>query len=80
METLLCVVSAPEGEVALVGFAHRRDQDDKKVMSLGGTRSSVYSTAWSPKNLWLFCGASYEGKLLFGSVPADEVAVLLDEI
>ena len=49
-------------------------------MSLGGTRSSVYSTAWSPKNLWLFCGASYEGELLFGSVPADEVAVLLDEI
>ena len=57
-----------------------KQQEDKKVMSLGGTRSSVYSTAWSPKNLWLFCGASYEGKLLFGSVPAEEVAVLLDEI
>lgn len=30
--------------------------------------------------MWLFCGASYEGKVLFGSVPADEINVLLDEI
>lgn len=30
--------------------------------------------------MWLFCGASYEGKLLFGSVPTDEIHVLLDEI
>ena len=80
MATLLGVVCATEGEVVLSLEFHRRQQEDKKVMSLGGTRSSVYSTAWSPKNLWLFCGASYEGKLLFGSVPADEVAVLLDEI
>ena len=80
METVLGIVGAIEGEVALGCRFDHRQQEDKKVMSLGGTRSSVYSTAWSPKNLWLFCGASYEGKLLFGSVPADEVAVLLDEI
>ena len=80
METLLSFVRATEREVGLWKEMHGRQQEDKKVMSLGGTRSSVYSTAWSHKNLWLFCGASYEGKLLFGSVPAEEVAVLLDEI
>ena len=57
-----------------------RKQEDKKIMSLGGTRTSIYSTSWSAKNLWLYCGASYDGKLLFGSVPMEEVAILLDEI
>ena len=80
METLLGFVRATEREVGLWKDMHGRQQEDKKVMSLGGPRSSVYSTAWSPTNLWLFGGASYEGKLLFGSVPAEEVAVLLDEI
>ena len=80
METLLCIFVSVERKVRLWDVCHCRQQDDKKVMSLGGTRSSVYSTAWSSKNLWLYCGASYEGKLLFGSVPADEVAILLDEI
>lgn len=80
METLLSFVRATEREVGLWEEMHGRQQEDKKVMSLGGTRSSVYSTAWSPKNLWLFCGASYEGKLLFGSVLPKRLAVLLDEI
>ena len=30
--------------------------------------------------MWLFCGASYEGKLLFGTVPNDEISTLLDEL
>lgn len=30
--------------------------------------------------MWLFCGVSYEGKLLFGSIPTDEIATMLDEI
>lgn len=47
---------------------------------LGGSRESIYSTAWSAKNMWLFCGASYEGKLLFGTVPNDEISTLLDEL
>ena len=57
-----------------------RQHEDKLVMTLGGVRSSVYSTCWSVKNTWLFCGASYEGTLLFGAVPGEEIAVLLDEI
>lgn len=57
-----------------------RQHPDKLVLTLGGTKESVYSTSWSVKNMWLFCGASYEGKVLFGSVPADEINVLLDEI
>ena len=30
--------------------------------------------------MWLFCGASYEGKLLFGMVPANEIVTTLDDI
>ena len=50
----------------------RRQQEDKLVVVLGGSRESIYSTAWSAKNMWLFCGASYEGKLLFGNVPSEK--------
>lgn len=46
-------------------------------MTLGGARTSIYSTCWSAKNPWLYCGSSYEGKLLFGLVPGEEIAVLL---
>ena len=49
-------------------------------MTLGGARTSIYSTCWSAKNPWLYCGSSCEGKLLFGLVPGEEIAVLLDEI
>ena len=57
-----------------------RHQEDKQVVTLGGTRESVYSTAWSAKNMWLFCGTSYDGKLAFGSIPSDEISTLLDDI
>lgn len=57
-----------------------RQHPDKHILTLGGTRDSVYSTCWSAKNMWLFCGASYEGKLLFGTIPTEEINVLLDEI
>lgn len=57
-----------------------RQHPDKHILTLGGTRDSIYSTCWSAKNMWLFCGASYEGKLLFGTIPTDEINVLLDEI
>lgn len=57
-----------------------RQQEDKLVVVLGGSRESIYSTAWSAKNMWLFCGASYEGKLLFGNVPSEEISTLLDEM
>ncbi|KAK8794719.1 hypothetical protein WA158_001700 [Blastocystis sp. Blastoise] len=53
------------------------DQADGLLINLEGVNASIYSSAWSPKLPWLFCGAGYDGKLYFGHIPKDEVNLSL---
>jgi len=45
---------------------------DIKVLAIDQHEDSVYSTAWSPCEAWMFCSLSYDGRIILSHVPSTE--------
>lgn len=45
---------------------------DLKVCAIDQHEDSVYATAWSPCEAWMFCSLSYDGRVILSHVPSTE--------
>ena len=66
--------TSPEEQQTQIETKYEEEQPlvDALVTSIDEHEESVYSVAWSSSNKWVFGSVSYDGRVLFHSVPQSE--------